>query len=76
MTNAKRQATWGGGKILTDTEVVDAINHELSMLTIRMATANGYPPHQLEAFSEFAVTCNRLIARRLNERAEDHDRSQ
>lgn len=49
---------------MTDTEIVDAINHKLSLLTVTLATVGDNRSHALNALSLFAVKCNQLIAQR------------
>lgn len=49
---------------MTDTEIVDAINHKLSLLTVQLATL-GHDHHDaVTVLSMFAVECNQLIGRR------------
>lgn len=49
---------------MTDAEIVDAINHKLSLLTIELATIGADNALALNTLSRFAVDCNRLVAAR------------
>ena len=49
---------------MTDREIVEAINHQISLLTVELA-AIGDDQSALNALSLFAVECNRLVAQRV-----------
>ena len=53
---------------MTDTEIVDAINHKLSLLAVNLATLGDHGDDlidQRNLLSLFAVECNRLVAQRI-----------